>query len=657
MKLSTRPFKSFGGWFNPTLFKKNVTRFWPIWVIYMAGLFFMLPMSLISESHWYGPEELFTGAEDVLRTATQAAPAVGLFFGVVAAMALFSYLMTPRSCQMLHALPIRREGIFLTNWLSALWFCLVPNLVIFLVTLLTGLALGVNLALHLLVWLAVETACCMFFFSFGVFCAMFTGNLLALPVFYGILNMLVMGVLFLVDAILPFLLVGFPGSSLSGSAFARWCTPVIHLTVQVCRSGWEEDQLFHLDYSAAGITTTLCYCLVLGAAFTLAAVWVYRLRQLERSGDLVTVGWVRPVFQFGLGVCLGLTLGLWIYDRFFDDVGPWVLIALIILMAALGAFAGRMLLKKTLRVFAEGWKSVAVFALVLALLLGGARADLFGYQRWTPRPEETVRVRLSDIHSAPWDGGSYGSLLLTDQALTAQAVELHQGITGGLSQMEDWNGDGMGFVYTLSGGREVRRYYSDTPIREEELADPDSYTARLQALINQPECVKQLYFGSFLPEGGDLSRIEAAEGWLEGIAMPEKEKIELQAADGAGEKPQETVAADAEPVPAETEYKHTEYTNSHLTGEEARKLWDAVQEDLEAGRIGRRYLFEDEERRTNCYRTDLTLTLVYSRISEEGKRVTGTHDLRITIQRSADATLKVLEELGYRDRLMNWDQR
>ena len=37
----------FRGWFNLTLFQKNITRFWPIWAVYTAVLAFLLPVELL----------------------------------------------------------------------------------------------------------------------------------------------------------------------------------------------------------------------------------------------------------------------------------------------------------------------------------------------------------------------------------------------------------------------------------------------------------------------------------------------------------------------------------------------------------------------------------------------------------------------------------
>lgn len=168
-------------WFFPALYGKDLRRFWPLWALYLVIWFFLLPLGILVDR----PANL-TGA--VISTIGPGVfmPAV---FGLLAAMAVFSYLYNPRSAVTFHALPVRREGLFLTNWLAGLSFLVLPNLAVALLTALAVLCTGnTPSALALLLWFLSMSLMGLFFFSFAVFCAMFTGHLLALPVFYGILN-------------------------------------------------------------------------------------------------------------------------------------------------------------------------------------------------------------------------------------------------------------------------------------------------------------------------------------------------------------------------------------------------------------------------------------------------------------------------------------
>ena len=58
-----------------------------------------------------------------------AVPIVSIAYAILCAMAVWSYLYNARSVGMMHSLPIRREGLFLTNLLSGLAMMAIPYLV------------------------------------------------------------------------------------------------------------------------------------------------------------------------------------------------------------------------------------------------------------------------------------------------------------------------------------------------------------------------------------------------------------------------------------------------------------------------------------------------------------------------------------------------
>ena len=622
MKSSNQNSERVRGLFNPTLLKKNVTRFWPIWGVYAAVMAFLLPVELMMRTADAAPREIAAEVAAVQRSATLSALYVGLVFGAITAMALFSYLMSSRSVQMLHALPIRREGLFLTNWLSGLAFFLAPNLVIFLFAAVVEAGAGALDLAGLCRWLTTATACPMFFFCFAVCVAMFTGHILAMPVFFGIANVLVMGICALMDFTGGELLYNYAGSDLTDSDFARWCTPVAQLRHLLCGE-------YGAEPTASGVFNATCYCIVLGAVFTTIALGLYRLRQLERAGDVITVGWFRPVFQGGLGVCVGLAFGLLLYARFFYPFDSGVYIILVALCTVIGAFAGRMLLKKTLRVFADGWKSCLALGLIMAAALWGVRADLLGFQRWTPDPDKVQRVSIYGLNTAPFDDGSYMSAAeLTRPEDIRQVIDIHKTLNEHLPALRaDQEPDadityldsegrmiaGDNFLrisYTLADGSEVSRSYP-LVIRAEELEQPGTWAAELNRMVNDPGIVTNSYLGYCPTE--DLTAVKAASGW---ISRSDYED-EFQVSNGTVE----------------------------LAGESAQKLWDAFREDLAAGRV-KRYLLEDEERLENCYLSDIYLYLTWYEVDENGEREPNSWTLCFTPQKSQTSVMAALEELG-----------
>ena len=503
---------------------------------------------------------------------------------------------------------------------------------------------------------AVATAAPMFFFCFAMMCAMFTGNILALPVFYGILNVLVIGVCALLDEAGEVLLYNYYGSTLASSDPARWCTPV-YQTIYMLVEG----------RTLVNATAAVCgYCVVLGATATLIALLVYRERALERAGDLVTVGWVRPVFQWGFGACIGLLLGLAIYANFFWGLGPKGYIASVTVWAVIGAFAGRMLLKKTLRVFADGWKSCLALGLCVCLLMTGVMVDLFGFQRWTPDPGKVDSVYVNGLYTWPGDDARYRGMGTKDPDLIAQVVDLQKALNAkivllqeskrtGVTEEYDDGGNELlteiwtNFVYTMTNGDEGTRRYTSVPISAADLDDPDSYTYKMNALFNDPRVEAESYGVAWEEDPADL---RATGGWITWVAYEEgmepagAELVAVPEGDAAISPPDAEWMELDKPTAVGT----TAWRDYNLEADQAVLLWKAFREDLEGGRV-KRYLLNTGSARENCYDNRITLSLSWSVVNQKGERYTTGRDLTFTLQKSQTSVMAVLEEMGLIDRL------
>ena len=125
-------------YFNKTLFAKHFARFWPIWGLYGLIWTMCLPLGILldSRSGWTQVRARVLPL-NYLDTSGwfSAATFLAVVFGLLAAMAVFSYLYSARSVGLFHALPLRREGLFLTSYLAGLGFLILPNLAVFLLAL------------------------------------------------------------------------------------------------------------------------------------------------------------------------------------------------------------------------------------------------------------------------------------------------------------------------------------------------------------------------------------------------------------------------------------------------------------------------------------------------------------------------------------------
>ena len=638
MSWEVRTMRSATLYFNFTLFRKNLSRFWPIWGLYGFLWLMLLPVNVLVNGEYMGRGQARMLPLEYCSGYLGAAVFFSLVFGILAAMAVFSYLYSSRSAGFLHTLPLRREGLFLTNYLSGLAFLIVPNLAVFLLSVLVEAAFGILVFSSLFTWLVVTCLLNLFFYSFAVFCAMFTGHILALPAFYGILNILAAGLCFLLQDMASRFLFGFTGAAWMGKA-ATWLTPILYL-----------GQHTGIEYGEAGTNSAyfsgLGYVFLLalvGVAFAGLALVVYRRRQLESAGDVVSVGWVKPVFQYGVAFCCSITLGS-LFDNIFSSLLPrsaWILLAWMLLWGAFGCFVAAMLLHKSFWVFRPCWKGCAVFLAALTAAMCLMELDGFGFERRVPAAAQVERVYLSSVRSYPDDDLRWNTYTLEDPELIGQLVELHQRITQEKGWLEEaanhqgnsWSVDeadglqvqtedgvDLSLTYILTDGSIMERSYY-LPVTTETLTDPDSPDAMLQALLNVPGLSEQSYFAG-LSEDDRLVDAVLTAVYQDGVSR------------GL-------------------------YSEEYLPAEALPELEAAVRADLAAGNLGRRYLLEDRERLENCCYCDLLLTYRLVETAQENQSVTvsgtafaaaatqaSTRTITITLQRSATNTMAMLEKYG-----------
>ena len=634
--------RSATSYFNFTLFRKNLSRFWPIWGLYGLIWLVLLPIGLLTDGDYLTlararliPLQYLDGMSTALFLAAG--------FGILCAMAVFSYLYSSRSVGLLHALPMRREGLFLTNYLSGLAFLVLPNLAVFFLSLLVEAAFGVLVFSSLFVWLVTTCFYCLFFYSFAVFCAMFTGHILALPAFYGILNFLVMGLCFLVNDMAQRFLFGFTGAAWM-ETLGLYLTPVAYLASGVRVSYYDGpapsyDQVAFLS----GLGRVFLVGLI-GLVLAALALAVYRRRQLETAGDVVSVAWVRPVFRYGVAFCCAIALGN-LFDSIFDRLlpdGAWTLLFWMLLWGAFGCFVAVMLLRKTFWVFKSSWKGCCVFLACLAAAMCLMELDGFGFESRVPDPARVQTAYVVNVRTCPSDDARWVRLTADDPETIALVTQLHRQIVSEKAWLEDdqnmyvsgytTDADGVDvqtedwksvrLSYVMTDGDVMYRDYT-VPVTGEELAEEGSISALLQALFNAPGFAEEAYFGS-LDEG---DRLVAAE--VSGVF--------------SGDLRTEDQTLPSESLP---------------------DLEEAIRADLAAGDLGRRWLLEDGEYLDGCY-FDAYLYLTYRLADREGSNSMEVTDapagaavsyteasggdyatVTIALQPSASRTLALLEELA-----------
>lgn len=481
---------SFSDLFSPALFRKNLTRFIPLWGWYLAILLVALPLVLLFSG--LSSEIPYTKLDTMAflyAMMTQFGPILTAGIGICSAMAVFSYLFSARSIGMVHALPIRRSGLFLTNYLSGLLLPIAAHTITAILLLLVQAVLGVFSFVPVLVlWLCLN-GMTLFFYSFAVFCAMFTGQILALPVFYAILNVLSTGLCMLLSMLISRFQFGLSNFYLDGNAFS----PIVTLLSRF--RSWSENDCVELgnlsgysvtDCQLYGWKWVLIYAIV-GIAFAALAYLVYRRRASETAGDLITVRWAAVLFRFGVGLCAALTLGFFIYSLFYYEIladhrhdSMVALTFCMMLMGLVGYFSAEMLLKKTIHVLRTGWRGAIVLLVLTTVVTTCISLDPLDLAGYVPPQNEVQSVSLRTSAS--------NSIESSDPEIVASVVELHQAIVNdkdALLQAENSDTEAVQWIYVdirylLTDGKWVSRSYNLS--LDEELAA--RYEAQLQTLYN-----------------------------------------------------------------------------------------------------------------------------------------------------------------------------
>ena len=613
-------------WLNSTLYHKTMSRFWPVWAGYGLLLAFLFPLNLLQQFH-YADQDI----NRMFRSAVNLAQITGPFVlvlmvgCVLVAMGVYGYLYNNRAACMMHALPLRRETLFTTQYLAGLSMLILPVLLMAVLATFVEMAylpmehwpLALSSLWALVLTMAISS---LFFFSLASFCAMFTGHILALPVFYAVANF--------AAAVLYALFSELARSFLFGFTTARATPKLVEFLIPFFTlsraSEWiitfkdvpiqSNPEILTAIPVEAHLNEPVTLAIYVAAALVLAgiALLLYKNRRIESAGDVISIPAVRPLFQIGVSLAVGLGLGL-LTAMFFDLADHLLpLTLLVILWAVVGWFAASMFLEKSFRVL-KHWKGALCMAAALALVSGALKFDLFGYERRIPAAEEVKQLVVEMDLGAPADSGNRVMLELTDPEQIRTFLSLHRTVTEGREQYRDnHSGDNLFYLsltYHLKNGREMTRFYRQLPVNRNELEDEGSPSQQYQAMLNDRKLVA-LAYGFDKVKDGQLVGLE-----IQGALAHSDEY------DGA----------------------YVGFTPDNLTAQQITAIWNAVRQDFDEGTMGVRYPFDDKERWENIYRTDLVFRFSLPVESKQEDTLLYT-DVTITLTPNAQHTLALLEE-------------
>lgn len=485
--------------FDRAVFRRALKKTAPVWILYTLYEL-LLPLRLFSFCRGVSSctdDFLVQIEKTILGYARINASLLPFLLGGLLAWVLFFWLFRAGTAYFYAALPVRRETLFLTNYLTGLLLCAAPALLSSLLLWAVGAGFGAAVFVPAMQVFAATMLGFLLFFSFAVLVCCVVGQMAAMPIVYVILNFTFFVLETIVRHLLFTFVYGMPYSQSSTmQSFALHATPVLGLLQGGFRvqTDWlERDGMYYMEYAPRlEGWSYLGMLAVLGLVFALCAFLLLKHREMERSGDVIAVGWLRPVALYVFTIGCALVLGALMAELFSSNTSDnfWYVLLFSCAGAFLGYFAGKMLLQKTIHVFRSGWLGLGACCLALLLAFGAAEFDLFGYSRYLPERSAVQAAGLTHYQS----NGLYTT---QDDAFIQDVLNLHTAAVSEKSKQEhrrhayqlgtDYT-EQFYITYRMTDGTLTERYYSIV-YSEADLEDPDSLISRFSALYNSPGSV------------------------------------------------------------------------------------------------------------------------------------------------------------------------
>lgn len=483
--------------FNAAIARNTLRRCWPLWAAYLGFLLVTLPLPLLSEIRTArgrsGVSLLYVCREQIANMAVFQGMA-GMAVEILTVMLLFGYLYNSRGNTLMNSLPIHRESLFLTLYLTGLIPMLLCELLVMGLTMLMTASYDIGAAWFFR-WFACASLGLLAFYGFALFCAMLTGNILVLPAVYVVLNLTAIGFETCIRELLSNVIYGMT----PGKMRLSFLSPPVKLSdeLKVVTSFPDTVRLEGLEILAA-------YAVV-GVIFALFALLLYRKRRMESVSDFVAIPVLKPVFRVCMGFGGAFLFTAVIFENFFQNSvsggsAAWLMAVLLVIGAFFGWLIAEMLIRRTVRAFPLPWKGLALICLVCILTVIAAETDVTGYEKRIPDPEKVDHVEfcfdtefsdpenirlVTELHrELIRDKQLYDSKSEDYMRMGEKSYRLNDPEEADL-QMDFW----VPINYVMQNGRELQRVYT-IAFHAHEVDEPESTVGKILNLLNSREGIQ-----------------------------------------------------------------------------------------------------------------------------------------------------------------------
>ena len=434
--------------FDQTIFKKAMTRFAPGWILYTICL--ILGMILLRQD---------TNAVYFHSSLAQLIcimSVINLFYALLSAQLLFGDLYNSRMCNMIHALPVTRECLFVSHTAAGLAWSFIPTLCGTVLALILGIGSELKEGWQIAFWWLLGTNLqYLFFFGVAAFSALCVGNRFAQAIVYFIIHFASIIAYWLVDTLYTPLLYGVQTRE---DPFVRFSPTIWFTNSEYIEVNWRKaDGVFYdVWYQVTDGWGYLAICAGLGVLLLVAACMLYRKRQLECAGDFMAVKALEPVFLVVYPLIIAALFYFFCDELFYSGGAALVYMAIGLII---GFFTGEMLLERTIRVFhKKAFLKCAVLAAAFALSLIGTALDPFGVTTWVPGVDEVSEVEVSTNYTGYY---TYNMITLEDPRDIEDVIRTHE---IALEEQDHYMQYGTGYIAIEDTSAADAEYYNSQTI-------------------------------------------------------------------------------------------------------------------------------------------------------------------------------------------------
>jgi len=481
------------------------------WIValYSVVLFFAMPVFLAIQMQNIG-DRIFENKEQYIAQVVSGFFGMDFKFGtflaipaaIIAAATVFFYLNSRKQIDFYHSLPIKREKLFVTNYLAGLKFYIIPYTVNLILSIIVLAGMGY------ISYLSIASAVTGYLFNILLYLVVYSITVFAMVLCGNLVVSLLGTAVFLFYG--PLFCVSYTESMrffyknfyqlFRLESLMRNTSPVFDFMMSGSR--------MYTFSAARAIVYIILVALLIGIS-----MYLYRKRPSEAAGRAMAFKISRPLIKYPIVFLCTILFGL-----FFMSAGnrsmAWMIFGFIC-GGTISHFIIEIIYHFDFKAIFKNIKGLGIFAVLFAIFISVPAFDLTGYDKRLPEPGTIKSVKLNIIHFnqssffanmedrweidyTNYERAQLDKITLSEQGNIGAVLEMaKQGVANTGKAGNDYDAS-IGVEFELQNGTKIARRYNYLKTK-----DIEPY---IISVFDTPE-FKQSFYRLYSIDSKDISQI------------------------------------------------------------------------------------------------------------------------------------------------------